>query len=269
MTKLSSSWRQLAAICSVALLAACASQGHQQAQQTKVETPMASSQPSLYQVGFDTNRYNINSAGQRTINDVASLFQNGDATFVTIVGRTDTAGSANYNTDLSQRRASAVRDALLGTGKIPTGRIETVWTGQEKQAVGTMDGVAEAQNRVVDIYVHYWPQPQANAAPDSNSFMMMPTRVGNVLSTPTGMTLYTYDKDIRGQSNCYGHCTEYWPPFLGNTASIPSGDLTLIARNDGTMQWANNGMPLYTFVQDRNPGDVEGNNYHRVWHVIR
>lgn len=277
MTKLLSSWRQLAAVGSFALLAACASQPHQQAQQPAPQpapvaaapAPMANSQPSMYQVDFQTNRSNINAEGQQTIRDVGNLVAGNNNAWVTIVGRTDTAGSASYNRELSQRRANAVRDALLGTGKIPTGRVETAWTGQVKQAVGTVDGVSEAQNRVVDIYVHYTGQPQANYQPSPNTFKMMPTSTGRVLSTDNGMTLYTYDRDNVGQSQCYGQCAEYWPPFLANASAVPSGNMTLISRLDGKKQWASNGMPLYTYVEDRNPGDVEGNNYNNNWHVVR
>ena len=44
--------------------------------------------------------------------------------------------------------------------------------------------------------------------------------------------------------------------------------MTLIARDDGRMQRAmGNGAPLYTFVQDKVPGDVKGNNFHNAWHV--
>ncbi|MEA2780079.1 MAG: hypothetical protein QOK29_1623 [Rhodospirillaceae bacterium] len=113
-------------------------------------------------------------------------------------------------------------------------------------------------------------QPQASAVSNNTSpLRMMPTDAGNVLSTPSGMTLYTYDKDVLGQSNCYGKCAEYWPPFLGDATSRPAGSLTLISRSDGTMQWADNGKPLYTFVQDENHGDVKGDNFHTVWHVVR
>jgi outer membrane protein OmpA-like peptidoglycan-associated protein len=146
--------RQLAAISSVALLAACASHGQQQAMSQSPSPPPASSHPSVYQVAFASGKYDINLAGQRAIDDVATLVNGDSAVFVTIVGRTDTTGSADFNTQLSQRRAAAVRDALISTGKISPGHIETAWTGQEKQAVGTVNGVAEAQNRVVDMYVH-------------------------------------------------------------------------------------------------------------------
>jgi OOP family OmpA-OmpF porin len=154
MIGFSNSWRRLAAISGFALLAACASHDQQQARSDSRSPPPPSSHPSVYQVGFGTNEYNINLAGQRTIEDVASVVRGNNAVFVTIVGRTDTAGSADYNTGLSHRRAAAVRDALVSTGKIAPGHIETAWTGQERQAVGTVDGVAETQNRVVDIYIH-------------------------------------------------------------------------------------------------------------------
>ena len=45
--------------------------------------------------------------------------------------------------------------------------------------------------------------------------------------------------------------------------------MTLIARSDGRVQWADNGRPLYTFVRDTNSGDIKGDNYNNVWHVVR
>ena len=128
MANLFNSWRQLAAISSVALLAACASDGQQQARHESPSPPPPSSHPSMYQVVFDTNEYNIDYKGQRTIERVASLVEGKNSVFVTIVGRTDTAGSADYNTHLSQRRATAVRDALVSTGKIEPGHVETTAT---------------------------------------------------------------------------------------------------------------------------------------------
>ena len=49
----------------------------------------------------------------------------------------------------------------------------------------------------------------------------------------------------------------------------PVGDLTIIKRHDGTMQWADDGKPLYTFVKDKKPGDIAGNNFKNVWHLIK
>jgi len=95
------------------------------------------------------------------------------------------------------------------------------------------------------------------------------TSLGNVLTDPNGMTLYTYDKDSAGKSNCSGECAEYWPPVKASADAKAAGDLTIITRDDGTKQWANDGKPLYTFVKDKKPGDVTGDNFKNIWHVVK
>ncbi len=105
--------------------------------------------------------------------------------------------------------------------------------------------------------------------PAGQSFVSMETTAGKVLATPGGMTLYTYDKDVEGQSACYGDCAQYWPPMLGDTASKEADFLALTTRTDGTKQWMANKKPLYTYVQDKKPGEVKGDNFHNVWHVVR
>jgi predicted lipoprotein with Yx(FWY)xxD motif len=105
--------------------------------------------------------------------------------------------------------------------------------------------------------------------PNGQSFVSMQTTAGKVLATPGGMTLYTYDKDVQGVSNCYGDCAQYWPPALGDATSKEADYLTLVARTDGTKQWAANKKPLYTFVKDKKPGEVKGDGVDNVWHVVR
>jgi predicted lipoprotein with Yx(FWY)xxD motif len=105
--------------------------------------------------------------------------------------------------------------------------------------------------------------------PAGQSFLAMQTTAGKVLATPGGMTLYTYDKDAEGQSTCYGDCAQNWPPLLGGATSKEADFLSLTTRTDGTKQWMANKKPLYTFVQDKKPGEVKGDNFHNVWHVVR
>ncbi|MEX0810422.1 MAG: hypothetical protein WD044_17000 [Dongiaceae bacterium] len=100
------------------------------------------------------------------------------------------------------------------------------------------------------------------------SFSTTPTSNGDILATSRGLTLYTYDRDYRNKSNCYGECAENWPPFLGHAASMPTGDFTLFTRSDGTRQWAHSGQPLYTFIQDTRGGEINGDDHHDVWHVV-
>jgi predicted lipoprotein with Yx(FWY)xxD motif len=90
-----------------------------------------------------------------------------------------------------------------------------------------------------------------------------------MMTNSAGMTVYTYDKDVSGQSNCYATCASYWPPVTAEPGQQASGDMSIIRRSDGTMQWAKNGMPLYTFAKDTMQGDMKGDNYHQDWHVVR
>jgi len=68
-------------------------------------------------------------------------------------------------------------------------------------------------------------------------------------------------------SNCTGKCAKYWPPATANAGAKATGELSLIARDDGSLQWTDKGMPLYRFAQDKKPGDLEGTNMNGAWHV--
>lgn len=106
------------------------------------------------------------------------------------------------------------------------------------------------------------------AAEDYGPFKPMKTSVGTVLVNAEGMTVYTYDKDTAGKSNCYDECAEYWPPVKATATDKPVGGLTIIPRTDGVLQWADDGKPLYTFANDKKTGDVTGDNKNNVWHVV-
>jgi predicted lipoprotein with Yx(FWY)xxD motif len=105
-------------------------------------------------------------------------------------------------------------------------------------------------------------------AEDYGPFKEQKTAAGTVLADPKGMTLYTYDKDEPGKSNCVDQCAVNWPPAMATASDKPVGDLTIITRPDGTMQWADEGKPLYTFIQDKKPGDITGDKMKDVWHAV-
>ena len=106
------------------------------------------------------------------------------------------------------------------------------------------------------------------SAEDYGPLKVTATATGKVLSDANGMTLYTYDKDEAGKSNCNGECAEYWPPVKATADDKPVGDLTVIKRDDGSMQWADGGKPLYTFAKDKKPGDMMGDKMKDVWHAV-
>ena len=80
-----------------------------------------------------------------------------------------------------------------------------------------------------------------------------------------GMTLYVFDKDETGKSNCINLCSIGWHPLSVQIGAEPIGEWTIIVRADGIEQWAFDGKPLYTWFKDKQPGDVTGegiNDFH-------
>lgn len=102
-------------------------------------------------------------------------------------------------------------------------------------------------------------------------------KLGMVLVDSNGMTLYDFHKDKGTTSSCYGPCAEGWPPMLtegeptvGNGAS--SSKLGTTERKDGTMQVTYAGHPLYTFVEDKKPGEANGNDvsaFGGQWYALK
>jgi predicted lipoprotein with Yx(FWY)xxD motif len=90
----------------------------------------------------------------------------------------------------------------------------------------------------------------------------------DILTSKTGMTVYTFDKDSAGKSNCNAACLALWPAVP--VADAPSGDRDFgaIDRADGTQQLAYKNRPVYYFIRDKKPGDANGDKVKGVWHVI-
>jgi predicted lipoprotein with Yx(FWY)xxD motif len=92
-----------------------------------------------------------------------------------------------------------------------------------------------------------------------------------MLVNTSGMTLYTFDNDTAGsgKSACNGPCAGLWPPVMAEADAKPEGDMTIVARDDGTKQWAYKGKPVYLYKSDMKAGDMTGDNFKNVWHVIK
>lgn len=88
-----------------------------------------------------------------------------------------------------------------------------------------------------------------------------------VLVGANDMTLYTFDKDAVGVTNCYDKCAENWPPLIADAGAAAEGDFTLVDRTDGSKMWAYKGWPLYFRVKDEKPGDTTGDMVGEVWHT--
>ena len=89
------------------------------------------------------------------------------------------------------------------------------------------------------------------------------SRFGRILVDSSGQTLYLFTADSRTSSACSGACAVAWPPLrTGATPAVASGAnaalVGTIPRSDGARQVTYNGHPLYLFVKDTKPGDVNG-----------
>lgn len=98
--------------------------------------------------------------------------------------------------------------------------------------------------------------------------------LGMILTDGEGMTLYMYTRDAENVSSCYDQCAVNWPPLLVDEGAEPvageglTGELGVIDRTDGGRQVTYNGMPLYYWIQDSQPGDATGQGVGDVWFVI-
>jgi predicted lipoprotein with Yx(FWY)xxD motif len=90
---------------------------------------------------------------------------------------------------------------------------------------------------------------------------------GKIFVDEKGMTLYIFDKDEPGKSNCYDQCATNWPPLMAAAGAMADGDWTIVDRTDGTKMWAYKGKPVYLWIKDTKPGDITGDGVGGVWHL--
>jgi peptidoglycan-associated lipoprotein len=95
---------------------------------------------------FDTDRFNIDSADQATLQTQAQWLSRYPQARVTVEGHADERGTRDYNLALGERRANAAKNYLASIG-VDASRIQTVSYGKERpQALGSNEE-AWAQNR--------------------------------------------------------------------------------------------------------------------------
>jgi predicted lipoprotein with Yx(FWY)xxD motif len=89
------------------------------------------------------------------------------------------------------------------------------------------------------------------------------SRLGRILVSSGGRTLYLFEKDKNRRSACYGLCVTYWPPLLTHAkpvagAGVRQSLLGVARRANGSEQVTYAGHPLYRFVLDSKPGQTKG-----------
>jgi outer membrane protein OmpA-like peptidoglycan-associated protein len=105
-------------------------------------------------VYFPFDQYVLTPEAQSVVQQAADYAKAGGATKITVTGHTDKSGSDKYNARLSERRAKAVADGLVGLGVNATA-LAVDWKGESAPAVDTADGVKEPLNRRSAISINF------------------------------------------------------------------------------------------------------------------
>jgi len=99
---------------------------------------------------FDTNKATIKAASQPKLDEAVQTLKKYPQIRLEISGHTDSRGSRDYNVDLSQQRAEAVRDYLVGAG-IDAGRLETRGAGPDEPRDTNRTDEGRANNRRIEF----------------------------------------------------------------------------------------------------------------------
>jgi OmpA family len=100
---------------------------------------------------FNTGSAEILDESKPTLTAVAKLIKDSKFTTLTIEGHTDNIGTAQYNQDLSEKRAAAVRQALLSDYGVPAGRLTAKGFGLTRPVETNATPEGRAHNRRVEL----------------------------------------------------------------------------------------------------------------------
>lgn len=108
------------------------------------------------------------------------------------------------------------------------------------------------------------------------SLSLRSTSLGKVIVDKKKRTLYMLSSDGKNKSTCSGACATNWPPAkapkhvtLGK--GLKKSKVKVFTRSDGSKQLAYAGHPLYEFIGDSKPGDVNGDGivaFGGTWHAV-
>lgn len=115
-----------------------------------------------------------------------------------------------------------------------------------------------------------------NAARSNATVSLRSTKLGMILVSSKGRTLYLFRKDTNGRSACTSSCATYWPPLVSQGkptagAGVKASLLGTTRRSNGSLQVTYNKHPLYTFALDKQAGQANGeasSNFGAKWFAV-
>lgn len=134
-------------IATVSLLGACSDPAV-----TPPSTPPPPQAPVSYMTFFDLGSTKLSDQSMKTIAQAAQVYKTKVNARIQVTGYADTVGSPAMNVQLSQRRATVVKDALVKAG-VPAAAVATSGDGESGLLVNTGDQANEPRNRRVAIVI--------------------------------------------------------------------------------------------------------------------
>jgi outer membrane protein OmpA-like peptidoglycan-associated protein len=101
---------------------------------------------------FDVNGSTLRVEAQQNLRDLTASLEDYDGTDLLVVGHTDSTGASDYNHTLSERRADAARNFLVGSG-LESERVTAVGRGEDEPAATNDTAEGRQENRRVEIAI--------------------------------------------------------------------------------------------------------------------
>src|ERR1700684_699879 len=129
-------------------------------------------------VKFGFNKDNLTPKAMEALDQLAGTIASTKGYLIALEGSTDSVGSADYNYDLSQRRANAVIQYLASKYSVPAHKIYVIGLGKDKPVETNKTKEGRADNRRVDVRL------MTNTVGDTNQPANTPTTSGQSNPSP-------------------------------------------------------------------------------------
>jgi predicted lipoprotein with Yx(FWY)xxD motif len=101
-------------------------------------------------------------------------------------------------------------------------------------------------------------------------------KLGRYLVDGRGRSLYLFEKDRGGRSDCFGSCASLWPPLttggrVARGAGVSAAKLGTVGRRGGGREVTYAGHPLYYYAGDSRAGQTRGeglDSFGAEWDVV-
>jgi OmpA-OmpF porin, OOP family len=102
-------------------------------------------------VKFGFNKDNLTPKAKEALDQLAGSIASTKGYLIALEGGTDSVGPADYNYDLSQRRANSVIQYLASKYNVPAHKIYVIGLGKDKPVESNKTSSGRADNRRVDV----------------------------------------------------------------------------------------------------------------------